>query len=84
MPNGVAGTSKLAYSTTHDVVEVEEEVFFNSTAAPRHETPSSLLHSTQSRGRYIRATEVKRPRASRLAILDFTPTCCADMPVYVV
>lgn len=34
--------------------------------------------------RYIKATEVKRPRASRVGRLDFAPSCCADTPIFVV
>ncbi|SGY33101.1 BQ5605_C002g01448 [Microbotryum silenes-dioicae] len=36
----------------------------------------------QSAPRYIKASEVKRPRASRFAVLIFDPVCCADEDVF--
>ncbi|KAK4049608.1 hypothetical protein OIO90_005367 [Microbotryomycetes sp. JL221] len=56
---------------------------------PRKQQRNSLSYANNNRmapaPRYIKATEVKRPKPSKVGRLDFTPSCCTDSsPVYVV
>ncbi|KAM0793713.1 hypothetical protein ACM66B_001138 [Microbotryomycetes sp. NB124-2] len=54
-------------------------------AAPPPPPPPRKRNSMSAAPRYIKANEVKRPRAARVGKLDFTPSCCADSSsVYVV
>lgn len=79
--------SKMAIATTieDEKEQVEDEQqYYMSASSTKHHTPPSLLHSQKTRGRYIKASEVRRPKASRLAILDFTPACCGETRVYMV
>ncbi|GAA5899503.1 uncharacterized protein JCM6883_005243 [Sporobolomyces salmoneus] len=60
----------------------EEDVFITTTA---HGTPRQLQHQNQRPMRYIKPTEVPRPIAARLGLLNFVGSaCCSERPVFVV
>ncbi|KAI5479236.1 hypothetical protein MNV49_003930 [Pseudohyphozyma bogoriensis] len=82
-PPPVSPLPRMEMSSTFEEEDEEDtqDVFLSST---RHETPASLLHSSRPRLRYVKASQQPMPRASRLALLDFTPICCSNEPVLMV
>ncbi|GAA5985170.1 hypothetical protein JCM5350_004257 [Sporobolomyces pararoseus] len=66
-----------------DDEEGQEEDVYITTAS--HGTPRQLQHQNQRPMRYIKPTEVPRPIAARLGLLNFVGSaCCSDRPVFVV
>ncbi|GAA5877345.1 hypothetical protein JCM16303_006249 [Sporobolomyces ruberrimus] len=60
----------------------EEDVFITTTS---HGTPRQLQHQNQRPLRYIKPSEVPRPIAARLGLLNFVGSaCCSERPVFVV
>ncbi|GAA6058490.1 hypothetical protein JCM10212_006929 [Sporobolomyces blumeae] len=90
-------TAKLGLANSHALVVEEEEaededeahddreddvVVTTSSAAAGH---YAYPHQSQRPMRYIKPTEVPRPVAARLGVLNFVGSaCCADRPVFVV
>ncbi|KAM0755665.1 hypothetical protein T439DRAFT_351428 [Meredithblackwellia eburnea MCA 4105] len=73
-----APATKMSFSSTLETDD-EEDVFLSN--GRNHQTPPSLLHGSRPRQKYIKASQQPIPKASRLALLDFTPICCADQMV---
>ncbi|GAA5922818.1 uncharacterized protein JCM15063_003435 [Sporobolomyces koalae] len=60
----------------------EEDMYITTTT---HGTPRQLQHQNQRPRRYIKPTEVPRPVAARLHLLNFVGSaCCSAGPVFVV
>ncbi|KAL8280981.1 hypothetical protein RQP46_006660 [Phenoliferia psychrophenolica] len=84
LPTPATSSQSLAKTTFASELAMDDhsDVFMAST---RHQTPASLLHSARTeKQRYIKAAQQPVPRASRLAILDFTPICCSAEDVLLV
>lgn len=81
LPSSAPAPKQAPKFSSESARDAEQDVFMAST---RHQTPASLLHSSRTKQRYIKANQQPVPKASRLAILDFTPICCSAEDIVVV